>query len=240
MLKLYLKLPYFIKFLLNKIGIGKSSFKKIQNLDLKIDNRDTDKIILFTDLLKKIPKEGVIVECGVATGFTLLILCKISRKKKIYAFDSFEGFPQETSSNDQEKLFEVLKLQKWNYKFMTIDLVKKNLINNNISKEEVDQNVVFKKGFFPDSFEGFNEEISFLHLDVDLYKSYKDCLEFFFTKLKKGGIVTFDEYDEDKLRFKKESSHKWLGAKVAIDEFVEKNNLELLEHFTGYKYIVKS
>ena len=169
-----------------------------------------------------------------------MILCKISRKKKIYAFDSFEGFPQETSSNDQEKLFEVLKLQKWNYKLMTIDLVKKNLINNNISKEEVDQNVVFKKGFFPDSFDGFNEEISFLHLDVDLYKSYKDCLEFFFTKLKKGGIVTFDEYDEDKLRFKKESSHKWLGAKVAIDEFVEKNNLELLEHFTGYKYIVKS
>ena len=34
-------------------------------------------------------------------------------------------------------------------------------------------------------------------MDVDLYSSYKDCLEFFFPKLVKGGIVTFDEYTVD-------------------------------------------
>ena len=97
---------------------------------------------------------------------------------------------------------------------------------------------LFLKGFFPNSFQGFDDEISFLHLDVDLYNSYKDCLEFFFPKLKKGGIVTFDEYYKD-IQTSPKKGWDWRGSNVAIDEYVEKNNLELLEHFTGYKYIIK-
>ena len=94
---------------------------------------------------------------------------------------------------------------------MDIDLVIKNLKNNNISQKKLN-NIIFKKGFFPDSFNGFNEKISFLHLDVDLYNSYKNCLDFFYPLLVNGGIITFDEYDNT----------KWTGAKVAIDEFLKK------------------
>ena len=189
---------------------------------------------------QRAPKDGVIVECGVGRGFTLFLLYKICRGK-IYAFDSFEGFPDETSKHDDKDISEIIKIQKWNYKKMSIDLVKKNLINNNVSIEEIDQNIVFKKGFFSHTFKDFNEKISFLHIDVDLYKSYKDCLEFFFFKLKKGGIVTFDEYDEENHLLNKKKGYNWIGAKVAIDEFVEKNNLELLEHSsTGFKYIIKN
>ena len=85
--------------------------------------------------------------------------------------------------------------------------------------------------------ESENDE-SFLHLDVDLYQSYKDCLEFFYPKLLKGGIVTFDEYTVD-YELKKKKGWSFSGAKTAIDEFVEKNNLKLKHHSTGFKYIVK-
>ena len=63
-------------------------------------------------------------------------------------------------------------------------------------------------------------------------------MEFFFPKVIIGGIVTFDEYYE-----KISDSPKgwdWRGANVAIDEFVEKNDLELLKHSTGYRYIIKN
>tara|TARA_X000000950_G_scaffold286754_1_gene396689 strand:- start:10872 stop:11237 length:366 start_codon:yes stop_codon:yes gene_type:complete len=121
---------------------------------------------------------------------------------------------------------------------MNIDLVKKNLLKNGISENDCNERIIFKKGFFPNSFKGFDEPISFLHLDVDLYSSYKDCLEFFFPKLVKGGIVTFDEYtvDDD---LKERKGWNLIGAKIAIDEFIEKNNLKLIHHFTGYKYIIK-
>ena len=58
------------------------------------------------------------------------------------------------------------------------------MINNDITAKDIENKIIFKKGFFPNSFLGFDKEISFLHLDVDLYNSYKDCLEFFFPKLK--------------------------------------------------------
>jgi hypothetical protein len=236
----YLKRIKFLKKIVHKVKYGKETDAKLRNLNLKKDKR-TDKTILLFDLLNKSPNNGVVVECGVGTGFTLSVITKIS-DKKIYAFDSFEGFPNQTSKHDHKNMPNVLKFNKWHYKLMTVDLVKQNLINNDIKAEDIEKKIVFRKGFFPNSFQGFDEEISFLHLDVDLYNSYKDCLEFFYPKLKKGGIVTFDEYYKDinipsnKLLKK---GWDWRGANVAIDEYVEKSNLELLEHFTGYKYIIK-
>ena len=163
-------------------------------------------------------------------------IAKIS-KKKIYAFDSFEGFPENLSKNDDQYLGKYLKESKWNYKLMSIDLVKQNLLNNCLSKKEVDDRIIFKKGFFPHSFKDFNEKISFLHLDVDLYNSYKDCLEFFFPKLVKNGIVTFDEYETD-IKVKNTKGWNFKGANKAIDEFVQKNNLKLIDHWTGFKYVI--
>ena len=214
--------------------------KKIKNLNLKF-NRNEKKIILLSDLLKKSPEDGVIVECGVGVGFSLTVIANLS-KKMIYAFDSFSGFPdkiseKDKSKNDTQNLLKVLKYSKFHYKLMSIDVVKKNLVNNGVNEKNIENNIKFIKGFFPDSFGNFNEKISFLHLDVDLYDSYKECLKFFFPKMINGGIITFDEYIEDS-----ESSIKkgygWHGAKVAINEFVKINNLNLMEHSTGFKYIV--
>ena len=231
-----LKKITFLKKFVQNIRYSKERKSKIQNLTLKKDNKPYKAILLF-DLLNRTPKDGVIVECGVGAGFSLSVLSNISNKK-IYAFDSFEGFPHEISHHDHKNLLNVLKFNKWHYKLMTVQKVKENLSNSGINIEDIEKKIIFRKGFFPNSFQGFTEKISFLHLDVDLYKSYKECLEFFFPKVIIGGIVTFDEYYE-----KISDSPKgwdWRGANVAIDEFVEKNDLELLKHSTGYRYIIKN
>lgn len=214
--------------------------KKNRNLNFKFNNSEK-KIILLSDLLKKSPEEGVIVECGVGVGFTLAVIAKLS-KKMIYAFDSFSGFPNKISENDKSKddtqdLLKVLKYSKFHYKLMSIDLVKKNLINNGICEKNIENNIKFIKGFFPDSFKNFDNKISFLHLDVDLYDSYKECLNFFFPKMVNGGIITFDEY-YDNPTFPTKKGYGWYGAKVAIDEFVKINNLNLMQHSTGFKYVI--
>ena len=209
--------------------------KKTKQLNYTL-RRKEKKSLLLADLIYRSPSDGVIVECGVGVGATLMKIAHIS-KKKIYAFDSFEGFPNELSEKDDETLSKYLKDNKWNYKLMNIDLVKKNLINNKLNEKEIEERIIFKKGFFPESFEGFDEKISFLHLDVDLYNSYKDCLEFFFPKLVKNGIVTFDEYESD-IKVKNTKGWNFKGANKAIDEFVQKNNLKLIDHWTGFKYVI--
>lgn len=167
----------------------------------------------------------------------------ITFKKKIFAFDSFSGFPNKISKNDTSKndkldLLEVLKFSKSHYKLMSIDLVKKNLNNNGLNKKDITNNIIFVKGFSPDSFYNFDEKISFLHLDVDLYDFYMHCLNYFYPKVIDGGIIIFDEYI-DKYSSSLKKGWGCYGAKVAIDEFVKLNNLNLSEHPTGYKYIIK-
>ena len=226
----------------NLIYKKKNYKKKIESINLSLKDSEK-KIILLAELLNKSPKDGIIVECGVGNGFSLTVISNLS-KKKIYAFDSFEGFPDKISKNDVSEsdtvdLNNVLKFSKFHYKNMSEDLVKQNLIKNGIKSEYIQNNIKMIKGFFPKSFEGFNEKISFLHLDVDLYNSYKDCLNFFYPMVVKGGIITFDEYVDRNINVPKKG-WGWHGAKIAIDEFVKDNNLNLLSHPMGYKYVIKN
>lgn len=225
----------FFKSWVNNIKNRKNNKKKLESLNFQLSVSEK-KILLLSDLEKRAIADGCIVECGVGVGYSLTILSNIS-KKKIYAFDSFAGFPSEFSVNDDPNLKKIFLPSKFHYKLMTLELVKKNLSNNFINIQDFDNRIFFKKGFFPESFKNFNEPISFLHLDVDLYQSYKDCLDFFYPKMIKGGIIAFDEYEPD-LKKKKEKGYNFVGAKIAIDEFIAKNYLELKTHYTGYKYCV--
>ncbi len=211
--------------------------KKLNYLNLKLQQPEK-KALLLSDLIRKCPDNGDIVECGVGVGFSLTILSLLS-KKKIYAFDSFEGFPTVFSEKEDKNLIKIFSKSKWNYKLMTTELVKKNLLRNGISENDFIKRIFLKKGFFPDSFKGFNQPISFLHLDVDLYLSYKECLNFFYPMLVKGGIVTFDEYLLDNEK-KKKKGYNFIGAKIAIDEFIKEQNITLQKHFTGYRYFTKN
>ena len=128
---------------------------------------------------------------------------------KIWAFDSFQGFPNFTIE-DQVKYKEGPNKAK--YKLYDIEFVKKNMKSYGISEEEI-QKCNFIKGLFPESFKNYNEDcIDFLHLDVDLYDSYKHCLEYFWPYLKDGSVVVFDEYKNQT------DLYKWPGASKAIDE----------------------
>ena len=67
------------------------------------------------------------------------------------------------------------------------------------------------KGYFENTLSLLEQEqFSLVHLDCDLYQSYKDCLEFFWPRLSPGGIIHFDEYDDP----------SWPGCNLAVDEFV--------------------
>ena len=56
-------------------------------------------------------------------------------------------------------------------------------------------NIYIYPGVFPKSAEKLNNvRFSFVHLDVDLYKSIEDSLEFFYPKMSKGGIILTHDY----------------------------------------------
>jgi hypothetical protein len=153
--------------------------------------------------------EGDIVECGVGRGKSLFYIGYLTyilkSKKRIFGFDSFEGFPEPTEEDNSFR-----NPQKGDWSFANIELVKNRFYFADLA-EFYESNVFLVKGFFSDTIqENLPEVISFLHLDADLYQSTKDVIENAYLRLSKGAYVVFDEYDEP----------KWPGVKKAVDEFL--------------------
>lgn len=156
--------------------------------------------------------KGDVVECGVGYGYSFFELCCLvyleNKGRKIYGFDSFEGFPE---PSEEDKSPRNPRKGEWNVSTAeTIEmlLTKKGKIEPSFIKS----NVRLVKGFFENSLQKYDGmSVAFLHLDVDLYKSYKVTLEYFWPKVARGGVVLFDEY--------KNEIEKFPGGCKAIEEF---------------------
>ena len=163
---------------------------------------------------KSIP--GDIAECGVYRGSTLismaLFLQQIGSEKKVFGFDSFQGFDDhvETDLNlggqfDQQK-------RRGGFGNTSRSFVQKRLNILDLNHVEL------VSGFFEKSLEKFSErQYSFVHLDCDIYESYHTCLNYLYPRLSGGGIMLLDEYDDP----------PWPGCNLAVDEFLTEHSIDL-------------
>ena len=113
------------------------------------------------------------------------------------------------------------------------DYVKYNLKKVGFDEKDFIK-IQFIKGYFNESFlnnQDLIKEISLLHLDCDLYKSYKESLEFMYPKVVQNGIIVFDEYLDQK---------NFPGAIKAIDDFFGQKIQDIQKcDITGKYYLIK-
>lgn len=163
-----------------------------------------------SDLLREsLQLDGDVIECGVYRGQSLFTLCRILKeagsRKVIYACDSFEGFPPDRVGRFDRSFFRPLSLLR--RKFQVADDVPARILR---FADYFDVPVQVRKGYFSATLPGLaTERFCFVHLDVDLYESYRECLDWLYPRLVPGGVVVFDEY----------KTPKWPGSTRAIDEF---------------------
>lgn len=80
------------------------------------------------------------------------------------------------------------------------------------------QNVIIRKGFFPSTFLGLEEQkFIFVNLDFDLYAPIYAGLELFYPRMVKGGIILIHDY----------FTEIYHGVKVAVDDFEKNYNIKL-------------
>jgi O-methyltransferase len=156
--------------------------------------------------------EGDVVECGMGRGNSFFKLCCLAHSenkgRKVYGFDSFEGFPEPSEEDNGPR-----DLQKGKWNVSTVEIIYDLLTEvGRIEGSFIRDNVILIKGFFDESLHKYDgRTVALLHLDVVLYNSYKLTLECFWPKMAKGGVVLFDEY--------RNVSREFPGATKAIDEF---------------------
>jgi O-methyltransferase len=174
--------------------------------------------ILIAMIERTRDRAGDIADVGVFRGASTLGMALYLREqkidKKIYAFDSFEGFPEEADADSYLGGAQSEDRTPHGFSKTSVDLVRHKLDSFLL------QNVEIVEGYFCDSFPRFAPRairFSFVHLDVNLYDSYRQALEFFYPRTVPGGVVMFDEYNDP----------PWPGCKLAVDEFIAGKPVEL-------------
>jgi hypothetical protein len=175
--------------------------------------------------------EGDIADCGVYRAASTvgmgLYLRERGIRKTIYGFDSFEGFDEVTFHSDLS-LGGVENEDRNEHGFSSTSL---RLVEGKVRRFRL-KNVQFVPGYFNVSFPRFNSKVRFslVHLDVNLYDSYRDCLEFFYPRTVPGGVILVDEYNDP----------PWPGCNRAVDEFLgdKPEKLELISMNNYQKYFI--
>ena len=173
-----------------------------------------------------------IAEAGIGIGNTFEYLALVAEKigSKIVGFDSFKGFHE--IKNPKDKRLFGRPVQKGQLNDSSVKSLKKKLINSGLKEDFILNKVELVEGYFENSLKNFekNKKIFFLHIDVDLYSSYKTCLEELWDNVITDGIIVFDEY----------SDKKWPGAREAIDEFLKEKGLVInLEPLSKRGFVIK-
>jgi len=122
--------------------------------------------------------KGDYAEVGVFKGATAKMICEVKENKHLYLFDTFEGLP-ETNKIDTR--------------------FKTNMFNSNYQRVKQKlakyKDVHIYKGLFPQTAKPIkNKKFAFVHLDVDIYQSTKNCLEFFYDRMSSSGILLSHDY----------------------------------------------
>lgn len=202
---------------------------------------------VYLELIKNI--KGDIVECGVGRGRSLITLLSLNRyyesisknkiKRKIYALDSFLGFPEPTKEDNSDRNpkkgeWSTSPNNEFNYSIESLNKILKKADLGNLRKNQL--HIV--KGFFEKTTKNLKiKKISILHLDGDLYKSIKDPLENLSNKVVKGGIIVLDDFYLKKNNRLKDD---FPGARKALDEFLDKDKgFKLKESIRGTPYLIR-
>ncbi|MGI0407034.1 TylF/MycF/NovP-related O-methyltransferase [Helicobacter himalayensis] len=161
----------------------------------------------FSKITKNFNLGGAVAELGVFQGDFAKKINEFFPNRKLYLFDTFEGFDTRDLHNEAQSV-QALGSHLTN---TSIDLV--------FNKMPIPEMVTIKQGWFPESAKGIESEIfCFVNIDTDLYDSILSGLEFFYPKMCKGGVILIHDY----------FSLGYIGVKKAVDTFANKYNLYIL------------
>jgi O-methyltransferase len=166
---------------------------------------------------------GEFWECGVYKGGTALLLAKVlsstsdKEGRTLRLFDTFTGMPENNCELDS---YATAELSETSYEKVA------QLLSTATEYKRIE----IIKGFIPHTFKGLeNSLIALAHVDVDIYQSVKDCCQYIFPRLSKGGFMIFDDY----------CFPSCAGARKAVDDFFHFQSETPVILPTGQAFIVK-
>ena len=173
--------------------------------------------------------QGDAAECGCWRGHSTYMIAKTLStggfNSIFHIFDSFEGL-SELGAEDTNARRTLTPEE--------INGLKESFASSEVRVRRVLEPFPFVRlysGWIPERFpEVKDTKFRFVHIDVDLYQPTVDSLNFFYPRMERGGVMTFDDY----------GMSQFPGTKQAVDEYLsDKDYLMFYEIPTGGGFLIK-
>lgn len=206
--------------------LGDEAFKKIYS---QISNNTLVDIYRCYELWQLVEqahslnRAAAILEVGVWRGGTAGIMAQqllnLNSTATLYLADTFTGVAK-AGANDS---FYTGGEHSDTSQYIVEDLLK--------TKSQY-QNYKILKGIFPDETANkipITEQFGLCHIDVDVYTSAKDILEWIWDKLIIGGMVVFDDY----------GFHSCTGVTKLVEEYRNFPDRQIIHNLNGHAIMTK-
>ncbi len=165
---------------------------------------DKQRFLLFwlqlTSLRDRLPLTAVMAELGVYKGETAYIMHSIDPERELFLFDTFEGFiPHDL----HQETGEASEYSSASFADTSAERVKE-LLNHSPNIH------VFIGDFKTLITEIPEREYAFVSIDVDLAEPTLAGLNYFYPRLRPGGVIVVHDYN-----------HRWKGLMNAVKSFLE-------------------
>lgn len=178
---------------------------KLENFTKYVRRQHLKRFLAMYEVFKlALPVKGSIIECGVFRGFGLMAWAKLSTilepenlTRRVYGFDTFEGFPKvhnkdhsdftTTSAGD-------LSAQSFDELQQLVREYDRDRFLGHIPKVELIRGDITKT--VPEFVHAHPHlVVSLLFIDCDLFEPTKVALETIVPRMPKGAVLAFDELD---------------------------------------------
>ena len=151
---------------------------------------------------KKIP--GNVAELWVYQWYFASKIQEFFPEKKLYLFDTFEGFDEKDLHTETYKKYSDGAKR---FEDTNIEIVMK--------KMKHPHNCIIKKWYFPETTHDIEDTFCFVSIDTDLYEPILAGLQRFYPRLNHGGYMFIHDYNNSEYK----------GAKQAVQKFCHDKNI---------------
>lgn len=212
---------------------------KLENFPKYVRRQNLTRFLALYEIFKlALPVKGSIIECGVNHGFGIMswakfsaILEPVNLMRRVYGFDTFEGFPgisqQDRSAASEHVKEGDLAADVFDELNQLVEIYDSTRFIGHVNK------VQLVRGDATDTIPQFVADnphllVSLLYLDFDLYEPTKVALEHLLPRMPKGAVLAFDELDNP----------LWPGETLAMLEAHAKRPLRIqrmeFDPYIGY------
>mgnify|MGYP000341883858 CR=1 FL=1 len=202
---------------------------KMENFPKYVRRQNLTRFLVLYEIFKKVLNvKGSIIECGVNEGYGIsswakfsAILEPVNLTRRIYGFDTFEGFPSVDKKDGQSDNASVGSYSVADDYELYLDQV----LAYHESESPISHLKKYElvKGDASKTLEKYLQQhpetiVALAYFDFDIYEPTKKCLELIKGRLSKGSIIGFDE-----LNFS-----EFPGETIAFDEVLGIQNYRIV------------